>query len=99
MDTQTFNRTRDENLWRIAKKRAEFKRHLAAYIIVNSLFWIAVIAAAVRFGHMSYWPVFPTFFWGMGIFFNWYSAYHGDNDSMAQKEYEKLLTNNKNIFS
>ena len=30
---------RDKHLWRIAKKRAGFKKHLASYIIVNGFLW------------------------------------------------------------
>jgi hypothetical protein len=30
---------RDEQLWRIAKKRAGFKKHLATYIIINGFLW------------------------------------------------------------
>src|SRR5690349_1707888 len=30
---------KDEKLWRIAKKRAEFKKHLYTYIIINAFLW------------------------------------------------------------
>ena len=34
---------RDKQLWRIAKKRAGFKKHLASYIIVNGFLWAMCI--------------------------------------------------------
>ncbi|HAX47842.1 MAG TPA: hypothetical protein DCX92_02540, partial [Bacteroidetes bacterium] len=30
---------RDERLWKLAKKRAEFKKHLLTYFIVNIFLW------------------------------------------------------------
>jgi hypothetical protein len=30
---------KDKELWKLAKKRVGFKRHLGTYLIVNVMFW------------------------------------------------------------
>ena len=84
---------RDQQLWKIAKKRAGFKRHLASYIIVNAFLW-GVWAFS---GHdESYWPVWCSMGWGIGLAFSYYDAYHDNRDEDIMKEYQKLKNENGN---
>ena len=87
---------RDEHLWRIAKKRAGFKKHLASYIIVNGFLWAMwyFTQGSSEFEEMEYgnypWPIWSTLGWGIGLAFSYYSAYHGDKETDTMKEYQKL---------
>ena len=51
---------------------AEFYRHVFGYVIVNLTLWGANVwmlwgtAAGGRF--WSYWAIWPTFWWGIGVF-------------------------------
>ena len=91
MDTNT-QQTRDEKLWKIAKRRAEFKRHLLTYLIVNFFLWGIWFVNSVVNGHFSYmWPVWVTLGWGIGLTFNYIGAYTGFKDSMTEKEYQRLI--------
>lgn len=81
-------------LWRIAKKRVGFKRHLGSYIIVNTMLWMLWLFTDNQDnGDRLPWPVWPMIGWGIGLAFSYKDAYHSHNTSAVQKEYDKL--NNK----
>jgi len=85
----------DDRLWRIAKKRADFKRHLITYIVMNLFFWAIWWFTQ---GHVTgithwaaVWPIWPMLGWGLGIAFQYFDAYgHTDKETSIQQEYEKL---------
>jgi hypothetical protein len=86
---------RDEKLWRIAKKRAGFKKHLASYIIVNGFLWAMWFFTEghhiSQWGNDAFpWPVWPSLGWGIGLAFSYYGAYHDDKESDTLREYQKL---------
>lgn len=94
---ETNNTTqRDEMLWKMAKRRAEFKKHLLTYLIINIFLWGLWLFGGIRHDNFSFpWPVFVSFGWGIGLSFNYIKAYTGFKDSLVEKEYQKLV-NNKN---
>ena len=87
---------KDPQLWRMAQKRAQFKKHLTTYIIINGFFWVIwFIGDFMQFGNEHYgssypWPIWPMLGWGIGLAFNYFEAYHGDKNTLADREYEKL---------
>jgi hypothetical protein len=86
--------SRNESLWRKAKKRAAFKRHLQTYILVNAGFWILYSITTVQHsGHNVFsWPLWPMFGWGIGLVSHYFSAYGNfDERKSVEIEYEKLL--------
>lgn len=83
---------RDERLWKIAKRRAEFKKHLLTYIVVNLFLWAIWIVTGLMRGHFLYpWPIWVTLGWGIGVTFNYIGAYTGYKDTLTEKEYQKLV--------
>jgi hypothetical protein len=89
----TDEQKKDELLWQTARRRAAFKKSLAIYIIVN-IFLIGVWYFSS--GPKSYfWPMWPLLGWGLGIAFQYASAYNGNQPFSAEKEYEKLKTQQK----
>ena len=84
----------EENLWRLAKKRTAFKRHLSSYVLVNLFLWAIWWFTMGRngFGSGLPWPVWPMLGWGLGLAFNYTEAYNtsGSQQSDIEKEYEKL---------
>ena len=89
---------KDENLWRLAKKRADFKKHLYTYIIINTFLW-AIWFVTMGHEEMNWytaWPIWPTLGWGIGIAFNYFDAYHGSKADLVEKEYEKLKREQQN---
>lgn len=84
---------RDEQLWRIAKKRAGFKKHLASYIIVNGFLWALWFFTTRPYDedyNMIPWPIWSTLGWGVGLAFSYYGAYMDNRDTDTMREYQKL---------
>lgn len=107
MDNQNINPTpKDEKLWALAKKRAKFKKHLVSYIIVNGLLWVVWAFSGhlgssyfdgYREGFHFPWPVIIMFFWGIGLFFDFFNAYFGSVKPLEEKEYQKLIDKKDSI--
>ena len=82
---------KNEDLWRIAKKRVAFKRQLASYIIINSFFWILwYLTDSKHEGYGVPWPISPMIGWGIGLMFSYLNAYVFVKEDAVAKEYEKL---------
>jgi len=77
----------DRDLWRIATKRAAFKKHFAVYVITNAFLW-AIWFFTNRNGYP--WPIWPTLGWGLGVAINYANAYLFSGKSLVNKEYEAL---------
>jgi hypothetical protein len=91
MNSKNFPEGKDPELWRIARRRASFRRQLATYIIINTFLWLIwFFGNRSDYGGGVPWPVWPTLGWGIGIAFSWYGAYGGGADNV-DKEYERLL--------
>ncbi|MFN3793088.1 MAG: 2TM domain-containing protein [Chitinophagaceae bacterium] len=88
----------NDKLWRIAKKRANFKKSAFAYVVVNiflwTIYWITHGYEGFEF-KASAWPIWVTLGWGIGIAFQYYEAYTGNQDDLVEREYEKLKQEKK----
>jgi len=88
---------RDEKIWQMAKKRADFQRSLSSYFIVNAFLWVVwwfTIGRKVGF-HGVPWPAWVMIGWGIGLVFQYLNAYGGSKKDLIDKGYEQLQ-NNKN---
>lgn len=88
---------RDEKLWRMAKKRANFQRSLASYFIVNGFLWALWWFTSGRHGanHGTPWPLWVMLGWGIGLIFQYMDAYGGNKNDLIEKEYDKLKNKNQ----
>lgn len=88
---------RDEHLWRMARKRANFQRSIAAYVIVNGFLWFIWWFTAGRHGYNNDmpWPVWPMIGWGIGLAFQYLDSYGGNKGDLVQKEYDRLKNKQK----
>jgi uncharacterized membrane protein YdbT with pleckstrin-like domain len=77
---------KDDSLRRMAKKRVEFRDHFMVYVIINAILFAINILTVPQF----WWFLFPLVFWGIGVAFHWREAYHGDEDTRVEREYQKL---------
>jgi len=85
METQ-----KDDMLWKIAKKRVGFKRHLTTYLVINAFFWLLWFFTENTEEAGIPWPIFTTIGWGIGLVFHFLSAYVFNKHKAIEKEYEKL---------
>ncbi|MFB9863118.1 2TM domain-containing protein [Rufibacter immobilis] len=83
---------KDKFLWKMAKKRVAFRRHLFTYLVINLLVWAVWFftqGQSNTTGGLP-WPVWMTLGWGVALAFSYYDAYHGAQDHAVEREYEKL---------
>lgn len=82
---------KERELWKLAKKRVGFKRHLATYIVINGMFWLLWYFTDHQEESAGVpWPVFPMLGWGIGVVFSYLNAYVLMKPDSVEKEYEKL---------
>ena len=83
---------KDDRLWRTAQRRAEFKKSVFSYIIVNTFSWsVWWFTTGRQSGFNGYpWPIWVMLGWGLGLGMQYFKAYNGDKDSLTEQEYEKL---------
>lgn len=84
--------TKDERLWRMARKRADFKKNLYSYLVVITFLWgIWWFTTGYDKGFHGYpWPIWVMLGWGLGLGFQYFGAYNGNKQDLAEQEYEKL---------
>lgn len=80
----------EKQLWKIAKKRVGFKRHLATYIIINSMLWVLWSFDKSEDNGELPWPLWSMLGWGVGLAFSFLGAYVFTKEDAIQKEFEKL---------
>jgi hypothetical protein len=90
----------DEELRKLAvsrlKQKKAFRTHLFSFIVVNAMLWIIwlVIGISAQGSAWFPWPIFPTLGWGVGLAFNWRSAYgpvpRPVNESDVEAEMRRL---------
>jgi hypothetical protein len=94
---------KDEKLWAIAQKRASFKKEAFTYLVVNLFLWAIWFftrnekdASEVIVGNANIpWPVWVTLGWGVAVALKYFKVYKTNGDSLAEKEYEKLINKDK----
>jgi hypothetical protein len=86
---------RDEKLWRMARQRASFRRNLYSFIVVILFLWaIWWFTQGPDFVDSERkwipWPCWVMLGWGFGLAFQYFKAYHGGKQTLAEEEYRKL---------
>lgn len=82
---------KEQELWKIAKKRVSFKRQLGTYIIINGMFWLLWYFTDHTDENSGVpWPIFPMLGWGIGLLVSFLKAYVFVSNDAVEKEYEKL---------
>ncbi len=75
-----MRKEKEEPLWHIAQKRAEFRRTVYAYIVINIFFWLIWWFTTGSTGALKGypWPFWIMAGWGIGLLFQYLYAYHGN---------------------
>lgn len=82
----------DQRLWEIAQARANFKKSLFSYLVVNGFLWAIWYFTLGQRGQNTTmpWPIWPMLGWGLGLAFQYFKAYNGDKNDLALKEFDRL---------
>ena len=86
---------RDPSLWQKAKARAKFQASLLSFLFVNALLWTIWAFTFSHHGRGFHpgipWPLWVSFFWGLGLVKRGIEAYGGFSyEQRTQREYERL---------
>jgi 2TM domain len=84
----------NDPLWRLAARRAGFKRNLVSYVIVN-LFLIGVWYFTIGKTGGHFWPIWPILGWGLGVVMQYIGVYRSDSFFSVEEEYKKIKAGNK----
>ena len=70
------------------KKKAEFRNHLLAYVVVNA----ALVVIWAMTGANFFWPVFPILGWGIGVAFHTWDTFSRQRitEQKIQREMQRL---------
>ncbi len=89
------------------KQRNAFYVHLIAFIITNSVLWLLFLREQARNGDTSLpWPIYVTFFWGIGLAANALSVYQNSGAAVARREatiqreieYERMQMGTQGVY-
>jgi hypothetical protein len=77
-----------EQAVRSVRKKQDFRGHVVAFVLVNSLL-VGIWAAT---GAGFFWPIFPILGWGIGLGFNAWDAYGRKplSEDRIRREMERL---------
>jgi 2TM domain len=88
---------RDEKLWQIAKRRADFQDSLIGFMVVSAICWAVWYFTT---GHFDFkfmgtpWPIWVMLGLGIGLLLKFIKAYKTDKDTLTEREYERLKNKN-----
>ena len=87
---------RDEKLWQIARRRADFQNSLLGFVVLTAICWAIWYMTSYRNGRNTEtpWPLWVMLGLGISLFLKFMRAYKTNKDTLAEKEYEKLKNKN-----
>jgi len=68
------------------KDKRDLRTHVFVYLVVNAM--LVVIWAVSGAGY--FWPIWSIGGWGLGLIFNWWSAYH-ENRPITEADIEREM--------
>jgi hypothetical protein len=85
---------KDTKLWKLAKKRVDFKNHLVFYLAVNIMLWLIwyMIKTDDNDNDNFLWPAWSMLTWGVWLFFDFWDTYFPSGTDAIKKEYDKLTS-------
>lgn len=90
---------KDEHLWLIARRRAAFKKNFFSYIVVTTFLWGVwwfTTGKNTGFSGGYPWPIWIMLGWGLGLAMQYFKAYNGDKQFLAEQEYKRLKKEQEN---
>jgi hypothetical protein len=90
---------RDEKLWQIAKRRADFQDSLIGFVVISTICWAIWFFTGGRWATINTdhtpWPLWVMLGLGIMLVLKFIKAYKTDKDTLTEKEYERLKNKNQ----
>ena len=82
---------RDEKLWQIAKRRADFQNSLIGFVVITAICWaVWFFTSGQKEIRGTPWPLWVMLGLGISLVLKFIRAYKTDRDTITEREYEKL---------
>lgn len=94
-ENETLQTERERELWKQAKRRVNFRRHLFTYLVINAFLWALWLFTDRDHNEGLPWPLWSMLGWGIGLAFDYYGAYVDHRGNAIEHEYEKLKNSQK----
>lgn len=88
-DNGTRRRARE-----LAQARYWLRWHVLVYVLVN----VGLVITWWNAGRGYFWPVFPIFFWGIGVAAHYLRAYRSTGHTWIDRETERILRQREGDF-
>lgn len=79
---------------RRVRARLDFQKNLRAYLLVNGLLWV-IYFLTMNPAHPSFWPIWSTVFWGIGLLAQWWNLSGRQEDRQRHMIEEEMRRRNR----
>ncbi len=78
---------------RRVRARLDFQKHLWAYLLINGFLWI-IYLMTMNPAHQTFWPIWSTVFWGIGVVAQWWQLSGRQDDQRRRMVEEEMRRRN-----
>ena len=75
------------------RARLDFQKHLWSYLLVNGFLW-AIYFMTLNPAHQTFWPIWSTVFWGIGVLAQWWNLSRRQDDRQRRMVDEEMRRRN-----
>lgn len=78
---------------RRVRARLDFQKNLWSYLLVNGFLWL-IYFMTTGVGHQSFWPIWITVFWGIGLVAQWWNLSGREDDRRRRMVEDEMRRKN-----
>ena len=99
MENSFDNQVREDKVRKKVKEMRGFYKHLTAYLAINIFLLLIKLFNLKEHENFFIWGTFTTaIFWGIGLFFHWYSVFGADivlGKNWEERKIKEMMEKNK----
>lgn len=100
MENSIEDQIKRDKVTKKVKEMRGFYKHLTAYLAVNLFLLLIKVLNLKEHENFFIWGTFSTaIFWGIGLFFHWYSVFGADivlGKDWEERKIKEMMEKNKN---
>ena len=85
----------NDELINLARRRVQFKEHVAVFFLANVVLWILNVIINYEFNLHFYWAALITIGWGAKLAYHFTKAYLYNPDLAIKREFARLKKKRK----